>query len=237
MDSIKLQKYLSMCGVASRRSAEIFILEGKVTVNGNTATLGDRVLPGEDDIRVDGRLVMPEDEKVYIALNKPLGYVSTAKDDRSRKTVIDLMPQIGVRLYPVGRLDLNSEGLIILTNDGEITNKLTHPKHHVSKVYEVLVVGDVSDGALEVLTSGPVLDGKPTRRAEVIVKAKSGEHTLLQFKIYEGRNRQVRKLCELAELKVIKLKRTAIGKIRLKNLKRGEWRYLFREEIDYLKGL
>lgn len=231
----RLQKILAAHGVCSRRAAEKLIEDGRVTVNGEVAHLGDKADASRDEILLDGRPISKKDENVYLMLNKPRGYITTVKDEHDRRTVLDLI-DIDVRVYPVGRLDCNSEGLLILTNDGELTNRLTHPSHSVGKQYIVKVRGDV-DAALTRLRLPFVLDGRETAPAQITVLAEDAQGGLLSFVIFEGRNRQIRRMCEESGLEVRRLKRVAIGNLELGRLPGGRWRYLTDDEIEYLKNI
>ena len=230
----RLQKCIAQSGACSRRQAESWIREGRVTVNGESAVLGQSVDPATDRICIDGRpLELSESEMVYIMLNKPRGYVSTVQDERGRKTIMELVSDVGERLYPVGRLDMYSQGLLLMTNDGTLTKALTHPSHDVKKEYQVRVVGDVSN-ALDVLRAPMSLDGVPLKRCSVRVLSRSDDSWLLLFGISEGRNRQIRRMCEIAGLRVVRLRRVSEGGVRLGNLQEGKWRYLTQEEVDAL---
>ncbi len=234
---LRLQKYIAICGVASRRAAEELITAGVVTVNGTTVTtLGSKVDPAKDHVTVNGKLITPQEEKVYIMLNKPRGYVTTAKDNFNRKTVLDLIPASLGRLHPVGRLDYDSEGLLLLTNDGDLTYRLTHPSHEITKSYLTLVQGSPDDNALRALRTGVVIDGRKTMPAQVIVKRSDPERTVLLITISEGRNRQVRKMCETVGHQVLRLRRVAEGSLRLGDLESGTWRHLTKEELTRLGG-
>lgn len=229
----RLQKLLSSAGVCSRRTAERYIEAGRVTVNGVVARLGDKADPERDVIAVDGLPLAPEGEKVWLMLYKPVGYVTTLSDEKGRKTAASLVSGCGCRVWPVGRLDMDSEGLLLFTNDGEGTNRLLHPSHQVEKEYHVTVRGDV-DQALPILRGPMELDGRPLApaRAEVLSqKADGGE---LAVVIHEGRNRQVRRMCALAGLTVTRLKRVREGDLTLGFLKPGAWRPLTQEEISVL---
>lgn len=228
----RLQKCISEAGIASRRAAEAMIASGRVTVNGVRAVLGQSADPETDDIRIDGTPLPSAAEKVYVMLNKPRGYVTTLKDERGRKTVAELVASLGVRLYPVGRLDLDSEGLLILTNDGAVANCLMHPLHNIAKTYEVDASGADPAEAAEIIRSITELEGYAVRPAEVTVLP--GRR--LSVTIHEGRNRQVRKLCELAGLRVHRLVRVSEGELRLGNLPPRAWRCLTAEEIAYLRS-
>ncbi len=236
MEKIRLQKYFTDCGVLSRRAAEEEIKAGKVKVNGLRAELGDKIDPENDVIEYMGRRILPrkEDKFVYILLNKPCGVVTSAKDEKGRICVTDLV-KCGTRVYPVGRLDLNSQGLILMTNDGELTNKLTHPRHEIPKIYEVDVVGKVTTEQLNILNSSMTVDGYVLLPVKTEFLSKNEKFTTLRMTLFEGRNRQIRKMCEQVGLKVAKLTRVAIGSITLGNLQGGKWRYLTNEEIKMLK--
>lgn len=225
----RLQKILSARGVASRRAAEIILDAGRVTVNGQTAKVGDRADPERDEIRVDGRPLPPLDRRTYLVLNKPRGYVTTLSDEKGRRTVAQLVAGCGARVWPVGRLDLDSEGLLILTDDGELTQKLLHPSHEVEKEYHVWVEGDV-EKALPILRGPLSLDGVPLHPAQVKIL----DAGVLSVTIHEGRNRQVRRMCAAAGLKVRRLRRVREGSLTLGNLKVGCWRPLTAEELSHL---
>lgn len=234
----RLQKFLSECSVASRRKAEELILEGKVKVNGRIATLGDKVDPKRDKVFVRGKRVIPVSNKVYIMLHKPRGFVTTMNDEHDRKCVNDLVKDVGVKVFPVGRLDKNSEGLLIMTNDGELANKLTHPSSHVNKTYRVTVGGSVDDEKLEKLSNGTiVLDEKPVLPCDVFVADRKADRTVLIFIISEGRNRQIRRMCEAVKLDVLRLKRTEIAGVKLGMLPQGSWRPLNERELQRLNGI
>ena len=235
MDSIKLQKYFSDCGILSRRAAEEEIKQGKVTVNGERAFLGMRIFPDVDVVVYKGaRVIAQSEEKLYILLNKPRGIVTTLSDEKGRPTVLSLISGLGARVYPVGRLDIDSDGLLLLTNDGALTNKLTHPRHKIPKIYNVTVKGEVTEGALTLLSSPLVIDGYKIQPVEVEIIKKEPSHTILKMTLYEGRNRQIRKMCALADLKITRLTRVALGNIALGSLEVGKWRFLTQSETDYL---
>jgi len=230
-EGMRLQKWLSQAGIASRRKAEELILAGKVAVNGVTVTeLGARA--GVNDlITVGGKPCLIAEEKIYIALHKPEGVVTTVTDPHGRRTVMDFLPQ-GTNCHPVGRLDYDTSGLIIMTNDGELTQRLTHPKHGVDKTYVATVEGVPSKEALAAFRAGLLIEGRKTAPAEVeICNTKKGAATKLRIKIHEGRNRQVRKMCEAIGHQVLALKRVAVGVVKLGALPRGQWRELTRAEI------
>lgn len=232
----RLQKLLSAAGVCSRRTAETYLIAGRVTVNGQTAHLGQRADPDRDEILVDGRPLAPRAEAVYILLNKPRGYVSTLSDERGRRTVAELVADCGSRVYPVGRLDLDSEGLLLLTNDGDLVNGLTHPRHEVEKHYEVRVRGNMDN--IPRLSEPMELDGYAIRPAGVTVLERGEESAKIRMTIHEGRNRQIRRMCEKAGLEVRRLKRVAIGNMPLDpKLKSGAWRELTQDELAYLQDL
>lgn len=234
---MRLQKYMASCGVASRRKCEELILQGKVTVNGQVVTqLGTQVEEG-DEVCYCGQLITLDNEYVYYMLNKPAGYVTTVQDEKDRPTVIELIGDDKHRVFPVGRLDYNTSGLLILTNDGNLTYELTHPKHHVNKCYEVKVKGTLSDRAQKDLRGGVVIEGKKTYPAELRILKKGVKTTQFHLTIHEGRNRQVRKMCEAVGYPVLSLQRVAIGKLKIGDLKLGEYRKLTREEVGYLKNV
>ncbi len=238
-NKIRLQKYLSECGIASRRKAEELIEAGKVKVNGHVAFLGMKVDPKRDKVVVKGKTVVAgKNEKVYIMLHKPRGFVTTMSDEKGRKCVSDLVKDVGVRLFPVGRLDLNSEGLLFMTNDGEFANKLTHPSSHVNKTYRVTVAGEVGEEKLLTLTEGSIeLDGKKVLPCDCFVAERKPDRTVLIFIISEGRNRQIRRMCEAVNLEVLRLKRTEIAGVKLGMLPRGSWRDLNEREMRRLTSI
>lgn len=231
----RLQKILSAHGVASRRGAEKLIDEGRVTVNGITAALGMSADAAADTILVDGKPIKKRNKRAtYIMMNKPRGYLTTVTDDRGRKTVMDILPDLGTRLYPVGRLDMNTEGLLLLTDDGDFANKIMHPSNEKNKTYHASVSGNI-DAGLAVLLKPMEIDGYKISEAEAeILKRHDEENAILRITIHEGRNRQIRKMCEQAGLNVKSLKRVSIGDLRLGTLKRGEWRHLTENEIKKL---
>ena len=231
----RLQKLISAGGLASRRTAEGWIESGRVTVNGIVARLGDKADPEMDEILVDGKPLNPKkEERTYLMLNKPRGYVTTLSDEKGRKNVAQLVSGCGVRVWPVGRLDLDSEGLLIMTDDGDLTNKLLHPSHEVEKEYLVWVTGDV-DAGLPVLSAPMVLDGDRLAPAKVRRGKTSGDVTQLSVIIHQGKNRQVRRMCAQAGLHVLRLKRVREGSVWLdRNLKPGQYRKLSAGELDTL---
>lgn len=229
----RLQKILSQYGIASRRQAETMISEGRVTVNGNLAAVGDRADADHDIIAVDGNPLQAAPSMAYYMLNKPRGYVTTLQDEQGRRNVADLMADCGQRVFPVGRLDLNSEGLLLMTNDGELANALMHPKGEIKKIYHVWVNG-FCDETIRKLTASIEIDGRMTIPAKVRVLSQKNT-TLLEFTLFEGRNRQIRRLCESANIVVTRLKRVQEGTLRLGELPVGKWRPLSEEEILMLK--
>ncbi len=231
----RLQKLLSACGVGSRRTMEEWIAAGRVTVNGQVAHLGDKADLDRDRVAVDGVPVRPEGDRTYLMLHKPRGYVTTLCDERGRKTVAQLVSGCGKRVWPVGRLDLDSEGLLIMTDDGELTQQLIHPSHQVEKEYLVWVVGDVNKG-LPILSGPMELDGEALAPAQVKRGRSSGGVTQLSVTIHQGKNRQVRRMCAKAGLTVMRLKRIREGKLLLdRTLRPGQWRLLSREELAALR--
>lgn len=230
----RLQKIISAHGAASRRAAEEMIRNGRVTVNGYVAAVGESADTETDQIEIDGNPLAERGERVYIILNKPRGYVTTVSDDRGRKTVAELVTDCGERVYPVGRLDLNSEGLLILTNDGEAAQRMMHPSHGAEKEYLAWVRGDIESGA-EKLRGGVILDGRRASCKVRVVSNTSGGGTL-SIIISEGRNRQVRRMCDEAGLYVTRLKRISEGGVKLGRLPLGKWRHMTPEEISLITG-
>lgn len=237
VEKIRLQKYLSQCSVASRRKAEELIEQGRVKINGRKAILGDKVDPVHDKILVCGKPVISSDEKMYIMLHKPRGFVTTLSDEQGRKCVADLVADAGVRLFPVGRLDRNSEGLLFMTNDGEFANLLTHPSRHVSKVYRVTVRGEVKEDQIVKMSVGMELDEYTTQPCEIDIIEKHEDRTVLRFVLFEGKNREIRKLCEAVGLTVIRLKRVEMAGIKLGMLPQGRWRELNEKEVKKLMSV
>lgn len=238
MDTVKLQKYFTDCGILSRRAAEKEIADGKVKVNGETAYLGQRIDPSVDVVEYRGKRMRPAStDKICIMLNKPRGFVTTLSDEKGRPTVSELVSDAGRRLYPVGRLDMDSDGLLLLTDDGELANKLTHPRHEIPKIYRVTVKGEVTEDTLALLRSPLEIDGYKILpvETELIWQSKDKKESILEMKLYEGRNRQIRKMCALADLTVKRLSRIAIGRLTLGELPEGRWRRLTSDELDYLK--
>ena len=237
MESVRISKYFTDCGVMSRRAADTAVERGEVKVNGITAELGQRVTPGVDVVTWKGKkIVMPvTPAKLTVMLNKPRGYLTTLSDDKGRHTVAELVADAGVRLYPVGRLDMDSDGLLILTNDGDLANKLSHPSHNVDKIYLAYVDGHVTSEQMNNMTLPIEIDGKMTSPARVRKAAYNQVETALEVTIHDGRNRQVRRLCEREGLRVRKLTRVAEGPLLLGDLEEGKWRKLSDKEIRKLK--
>ncbi|MBQ4327394.1 MAG: rRNA pseudouridine synthase [Clostridia bacterium] len=236
MEKIRLQKFFTDAGVMSRRAAEKEIIDGRVRVNGLVAQLGDRVDPELDTVEYKGKIIPYRNgELTYIMLNKPVGCVTTADDEKGRKNVVELVSSLGKRVYPVGRLDMNSDGLLLLTDDGELANKLTHPRHNIPKIYRVNVTKAPTEEQLAILRSPLLLDGYRIQpvKTEVI---SSGDGALMEMTLFEGRNRQIRRMCEVAGLKISRLTRIAIGDLKLGTLPTGKWRHLTSDEIEYLKN-
>ena len=235
---IRLQKYLAQCGVASRRNAEKMILEGRVRVNGGLITeMGVQIDEEQDQVTVDGEAVHPEEEKHYIAYNKPIGEVTTVSDPEGRATVMDKFRDYPVRLYPVGRLDYDSEGLLLLTNDGEVMNHLLHPSREVNKVYWVKASNEVTDEEIRQLKRGVMVDGTLTSPAQVRLIRRETFDTVLLVTIHEGRNRQVRKMISAIGHQVVHLKRVGFGPVSLGDLPSGYWRPLTETEIQKIREI
>lgn len=235
---VRIQKIISECGYCSRRKAEELIAAGRVKVNGRPCKLGDKADMAKDIISIDGENIdtPAKRELVYYMLNKPRGYVTTASDELDRRCVMDLMKGVKERVYPVGRLDRNSEGLLLLTNDGDFANKIMHPRGHISKTYRVTVRPDITEEQIAELSGGVIIDGVKTLPASVSVLTKEEGRVVLQLTIREGRNRQIRKMCEAVGLDVARLKRISIGPVKLGMLKPGEYRELTPQEISVLRG-
>ncbi|SNX55406.1 pseudouridine synthase [Thermoanaerobacterium sp. RBIITD] len=233
----RLQKYLAECGIASRRKCEQLILAGLVKVNGLIIkNLGFKVNPDKDIVEYNNKIVKKIEKNIYIMLNKPIGYVTTVRDQFKRPSVIDLI-NIKERIYPVGRLDYSTSGLLLLTNDGELTYRLTHPKHEVSKTY-IAKIKDIPDAnKLKRFRSGLIIDNRLTSKAEIDILKVEDNNAIVKIIIHEGRNRQIRKMCDAIGHPVITLKRIKIGDLKLGKLGIGNWRYLKTEEIEYLKNL
>ena len=236
-DKIRLQKYLAECGVASRRKSEELIAAGKVKVNGVTALIGDKVNPNHDKVTVSGKKVVSVKKNVYIMLNKPRGFITTMNDEHDRKCVAELVKDINTRVYPVGRLDRESEGLLIMTNDGEFTNALTHPSKHVSKTYRVTIRPTITKEQATEFRNGIEIDGRVTAPADLKVLEAQENRTVVEVTIYEGRNRQIRKMFEALGIEVARLKRTKVGNLKLGMLKQGAYRHLTEDEVSSLYEL
>ncbi|WP_304507458.1 pseudouridine synthase [Anaerotignum sp.] len=235
----RLQKFLAEAGVASRRKAEELIAAGKIKVNGKVITeLGTKVDPQKDEVLYqDKKVSKKEVEMVYIMLHKPEGYVTTAKEQFGRPGVMDLIRDVKERIFPVGRLDYDTSGLLLLTNDGDLTYKLTHPKHDVEKTYTAKLYGTPDDMDLQKFRRGVFIDGRKTKPAKIQILEKGDRQSVVEIVIHEGRNRQVRKMCEAIKHPVAQLKRVATGELKLGDLPRGKYRHLTPKEVKYLKGL
>ena len=236
MEEIRLQKYLAEAGIASRRKAEELIKARKIRVNNKTITeLGTKINPDKDKVEYEGRTITIQEEKIYILLNKPIGYVTTAKDQFNRDTVLDLI-KVKQRIVPVGRLDMYTSGALILTNDGDFVYQVTHPKHEIEKTYTVTIKGIIKKEEIEILKKGVKIENYTTRPAKVkILKTdEEKEQSRLEITIHEGKNRQVRKMCDAIGRKVLALHRSKIGKIGVKDLELGKWRYLQASEVQEL---
>ena len=237
---MRINKYIALCGVASRRKAEELILAGKVKVNDNIVTeLSYQVDEENDVVKVDDKIIKEENKLVYILLNKPEGYITTVKDQFDRESVLDLVTDIKERVYPIGRLDYETSGLLLLTNDGDLTYKLTHPKHEVDKTYVARVKGKLTPDEIKMFKSGLKIEDYVTAPAKlkVIRYDEKTNVSLLEIKIHEGKNRQVRKMCKAINHPVLRLRRSAMGKIKIGDCEIGKYRYLTEDEIKYLKNL
>ena len=231
---VRLQKFLAESGVASRRKSEELIEQGKVKVNGRLAMIGDKINPKKDTVTVSGKKIIKTKNFTYVLLHKPRGFITTMSDERDRKCVAELIKDVPGRVYPVGRLDKDSEGMLLFTNDGEFANAMTHPTKHVPKTYRVTVRPGIDDEQITALTTGVIIDDRKTAPASVRVVTKEEGRVVLEIILYEGRNRQIRKMCESVGLEVARLKRTAIGSIKLGMLKQGDWRELHEDEVRKL---
>ena len=231
----RIQKYLSDCGVMSRRRAEVEIKAGKVLVNGQAAVIGQKINPANDAVEYNGKVIEKTAQKVYIMMNKPRGYVTTLSDEKERKCITDLLSDLEERVYPIGRLDLDSEGLILLTNDGALANKLMHPSKGVEKTYHVKIRQPITSEQLIKLNNSMVIDGYTIRPCRV--RPLSTDPTKLVFVLQEGRNRQIRKMCEQVGVQVARLTRISIGAISLGGLRSGTWVKLSKDQVDYLKSI
>lgn len=233
----RLQKYMARCGVASRRKCEEMIISGRVMIDNQISTeLGTKILPNKNIVKVDGKIISPEENKLYIALNKPTGYLSTVKDDRGRKTILDLV-NVNERIYPIGRLDYDTSGLILLTNDGDVYNNVIHPRVAINKTYIATIKGIPNENEIKMFKEGIDIGGYITAPGNCEVIKKLNDRCKVKITIHEGKNRQVRRMCDAIGHPVISLKRISVGKIKLTNdLKEGYWRYLNENEINYLKN-
>lgn len=230
----RIQKILSSYGVASRRKAEEMILAGRVYCNGKQCVLGETADPDVDEILVDNKPLPKLEQRCYIMLNKPRGFVTTLSDEKGRKNVAQLVADCGQRVFPIGRLDMDSEGLLLFTNDGDFANCLMHPKHEIQKTYRVTVL-EYEEAKLQNLQLPVVLDGYRIKPPKIELKSQNGNKAKILVTIHEGRNRQVRRMCAMAGLTVMRLERISEGKLQLGNLQKGKWRYLTEEEIEQLK--
>ena len=240
MEEMRIQKYLSDCGVMSRRSAEEAVKHGRVIINGERAVIGQKVVPDIDEVMFDGVIITNENnKKIYIMMYKPAGIVTTMSDERGRECIGNLLndANIGTRIYPIGRLDMYSEGMLLLTNDGELSNKLMHPRHEITKVYQLTLKGEIPADRTNAITLPIEIDGRMSKPAKVSVIELKNDKTKLRVELSEGRNRQIRRICENLELIILKLKRVCVGDLNIGTLKPGEWRHLNYNEVKYLKGI
>ncbi|MBE6622869.1 MAG: rRNA pseudouridine synthase [Ruminococcaceae bacterium] len=237
MKDTRIQKFIADCGIMSRRAAEKEIEQGRVTVNGEKATIGQKIDPRRDKVKVAGKTCRGSERKVYVMLNKPRGYVTTMSDEKGRKCIPELMEELSVRVYPCGRLDMDSEGLLLLTNDGEVAEKLMHPKNHLEKIYHVKVRTEVPQEVINRLMEPMEIDGYKLKPVTVALISKKDGATSLRFTLSEGRNRQIRKMCEKVGLDVVRLRRVAVGELNIGTLRPGQWRFLNYSETEYLKNL
>ena len=235
----RLQKYVAECGLMSRRAAEKEIELGNITVNGEKVEVGRKIIPGRDKVVYKGRPVVMEkdDEKLYILLNKPRGYVTTMSDEKGRKCLPELLAGVPGRVYPCGRLDMDSEGLVILTNDGDAAAALMHPKHDVEKIYHVKIKKEVTQEELSALNSPMEIDGYKLRPVKVSIMSRKDGETVLRFVLTEGRNRQIRKMCDKVGLRVARLRRISIGELNIGVLPVGKWKYMNHGEKEWMKSL
>lgn len=232
----RIQKYMARCGVASRRKAEELVLEGRVKINGQTINSVVSIDPDVDRVEFDGRVIKPEERKVYIMLNKPVGIITSAKDQFDRKTVLDII-KVEERVFPVGRLDFDTAGLIILTNDGDLAYRMTHPSHEVEKVYLAEIAGIPTEDELERFRRGLEIEDYVTAPSKIRVLKEIARSSQVEITIHEGKNRQVRKMCDAIGHPVIRLKRIRIGSLGMEGLEEGKWRELTDMEVEYLKSL
>lgn len=238
MEPIRLQKFFTDSGILSRRAAEQEIATGRVRVNGECARTGQKIDPEHDLVEYNGKVIpyRINAERHYILLNKPRGFVTTLSDEKGRPTVAALVRDLGTRVYPIGRLDMDSDGLLLLTDDGTLTERLTHPRHEIPKRYRVTVKGRLTDEQLLALNQPFLLDGYRTLPAKVGIMGKEDNNTLLSVELREGRNRQIRRMCETVGLRITRLTRVGIGKLSLGDLPLGTYRHLTKQEVAYLKG-
>lgn len=235
---MRINKYIAKSGLCSRRKAEELIINNRVKVNDVLVKeLAFKVNEQNDIVKVDENIINIKEEVVYYLLNKPVGYISSVKDERGRKTVIDLLKKINKRVYPVGRLDYDTSGLLLLTNDGDLTYKITHPKHNIDKIYEAYIKGIPTKDEIDFFEKGLKIEDYKTSEAKLKIVEKKGKNSVVRITIHEGKNRQVRKMCDKINHPVIELKRISIGNIKLNNLKEGEYRPLTNKEIKYLYSL
>jgi len=234
---MRINKFLATCGVASRRGCDSLITDGVVKINNKIAILGDEIDEYSDSVTVNNKKINYNTKNEYYIMNKPKGYVTTVSDDKGRKTVMDLLPKTTSRIFPIGRLDYDTEGLLILTNDGDLTFRLTHPKNEVPKTYMAKIEGTISDNQLTELRNGVIIEGEKTNKSNIKIVEETKEYAKLHIIINEGKNRQIRKMFEAIGKEVIFLKRIKIGDLSLRGLSRGEVRSLNQQEIEYLKNL
>lgn len=237
MEEVRIQKYISDCGLMSRRAAEREIKQGNIFINGQRAIIGQKINLETDVVKYKNIVVEKVDNQryQYIILYKPSGYLTSMSDDRGRQCITELIKDVGTRVYPVGRLDMDSEGLLLLTNDGELTNKLTHPKHNIPKIYNVKVLGAVTTEEVKALSKPMMIDDYMIKPVRTDIITCRDDSTVLRMELYEGRNRQIRKMCNSVGLQIINLKRVMIGKITLGDLHPGKWRRLTKSQVKYLK--
>lgn len=233
---VRLQKMLADCGVASRRKAEEMIGNGRVKVNGITAKIGDKVDPKKDKVAVDNKNIVSSVRNVYYMLHKPRGFITTMNDEMDRKCVAELVADISERVYPVGRLDRDSEGMLLMTNDGDFANAMTHPSMHIPKTYRVTIRPSITEDQITEMTVGMMIDGKKTAPAQIHVLSQEAGRVVLEIVLYEGRNRQIRNMCEQLGLEVARLKRVACGPVKLGMLQPGQYRRLTAEEVKKLNA-
>ena len=238
MEPIRIQKFFTDCGVLSRRAAEEAIKAGHVLINGQPAQIGQKIDPEQDLVTYRGQPVTMDTHprNVYVMLNKPRGYVTTMHDEQGRPCVTKLVEDIPTRIYPVGRLDMDSEGLLLMTNDGELANQLTHPRHEIPKIYHVKIAGTVTQEQLKALGKSMKIDDYIIQPVDVKLISIQKDHCILRMTLFEGRNRQIRKMCQTQRLQILSLRRIAIGDLELGNLAPGQWRYLTSAQVKYLKN-